>query len=85
MPVIPLFDVAGNVGAVVPAQNAGIAVNDGTIMGFDRITPENKLVVFPFSVTVNPAYTPAFNPVIIAWPAPFVTMVIGPTGLPSSV
>jgi hypothetical protein len=80
-----LFDVVGNIGAVVPEQKGGIAVNDGTIIGFDKMTPENKLVVFPFSVTVNPAYTPAFNPLIIACPTPLATMVIGPTALPSSV
>lgn len=85
VPVIPLFDVAGSTGAVVPAQNAGIAVNEGTKIGLDKITPENKLVVFPFSVTANPAYTPAFKPVTVTWPAPLATSVIGPTALPSSV
>jgi hypothetical protein len=42
VPASPLFDVAGNVGAVVPAQNGGIAVNEGTIMGLDKITPEKS-------------------------------------------
>ena len=85
VPVSPLLDVAGNKGAVVPAQNAGMAVNEGTMIGFERITPENKFVVLPFSVIVNPAYTPAFNPVIVTWPAPLATSVTGPTALPSSV
>ncbi len=83
--MIPLFEVVGNVGTVVPEQKGAIAVNDGTKMGFDKITPEKRLVVFPFSVTVNPAYTPAFNPVTVTWPAPLDTSVIGPTALPSSV
>ena len=77
--------MVGNMGAVVPAQKGGMAVNEGTMIGFDKITPENKLVVFPFSVSVKPAYTPAFNPVIVAWPAPFAIIVTGPTALPSSV
>lgn len=85
VPVIPLLDVVANIGAVVPEQKGATAENAGTITGFVKITPENKFVVFPFSVSVNPAYTPAFNPVMIAWPAPFVTMVTGPTALPSSV
>lgn len=55
VPVMPLLDVVGKMGAVVPAQNAGITINEGTKIGLDKITPENKLVVFPFSVTVNPA------------------------------
>ena len=66
VPVIPFVEVAGNRGAVVPAQKAGIAVNDGTKIGLDKITPENRLVVVPFDVSANPAYTPAFNPVIVA-------------------
>jgi hypothetical protein len=85
VPVSPLFDVVGSIGAVVPEQKAGIAVNEGTMIGFDKITPEKRLVVQPFAVTVNPAYTPAFKPLIIAWPDPFATIVTGPTAFPSSV
>lgn len=30
VPVIPLFDVVGNVGGVVPVQKFGMGVNTGT-------------------------------------------------------
>jgi hypothetical protein len=33
VPVIPLFDVVGNTGAVDPEQNAAIGVNVGVILG----------------------------------------------------
>ena len=33
IPVIPLVDVPGNVGAVVPAQKAGIAAKVGVTLG----------------------------------------------------
>ncbi len=85
VPTSPLFDVVANVGAVVPAQKGGMAEKEGTRIGFDKITPEKRLVVHPFAVTVNPAYTPAFNPLMITWPDAFATIVTGPTGLPSSV
>ena len=80
-----MFDVVGRVGAVVPAQKGGIAVNEGTMIGFDKITPEKSVVVHPLAVNINPAYTPAFNPLMIAWPDPFATITTGPTVLPSSV
>ena len=85
VPVRPFVELVGNRGAVVPAQKAGIAVNDGTKIGLDKITPEKRLIVVAFAVTEKPAYTPAFNPVIVAWPALLATIVTGPTGLPSSV
>ncbi len=47
VPVIPLLEVAGSVGAVVPAQNGGIALKVGTYMGSDKMTPVNRLVVQP--------------------------------------
>ena len=34
LPVIPLVDVVGKTGAVVPLQNAGIALNVGATIGF---------------------------------------------------
>ena len=85
VPVIPLFDVVGNIGAVVPEQKGAIAANEGTMIGFDKITPEKRVVAHPFAVKINPAYTPAFNPVITAWPDPFATITTGPAELPSSV
>jgi hypothetical protein len=39
LPDIPLLDVVGNVGAVVPAQNGAMALNVGTNMGSDKIIP----------------------------------------------
>lgn len=53
VPVIPLLDVAGNTGAVVPAQNGGIAVKEGEKIGLDKITPVNKLVEQPLMSTVK--------------------------------
>ena len=47
MPVTPLLDVVGSTGAVVPAQKGGIAVNVGTYIGSDKITPVKRLVVHP--------------------------------------
>ena len=45
VPVIPLFDVAGNVGGVLPWQNAGIAVKVGVTFGLTVIVTadENEL------------------------------------------
>ena len=42
VPVIPLVDVPGNVGAVVPAQKAGIAANVGVTFG---VTVTSSVVV----------------------------------------
>lgn len=47
VPVTPLLDVVGKTGAVVPAQKGGIAVNVGTYIGSDRITPVKRFVVQP--------------------------------------
>ena len=47
VPVTPLLDVVGNTGAVVPAQNGGIALNVGTYIGSDKITPVKRFVVQP--------------------------------------
>ena len=42
VPVIPLVDVPGNVGAVEPEQNAGIAANVGVTFG---VTVTSRVVV----------------------------------------
>lgn len=47
VPFIPLFEVVGNTGLAVPAQNGGIGVNVGTNMGSDKITPVKRLVEQP--------------------------------------
>ena len=47
VPVTPLLDVAGNVGAVVPAQKGGILLNVGMKMGFDKTTPVKRFVEHP--------------------------------------
>lgn len=52
VPVIPLLDVVDKTGAVVPAQNGAIAEKDGEKMGFDKITPVNKLVEQPLISTL---------------------------------
>ena len=38
MPVIPLVEVVGNVGATEPEQNAGIAANVGVTLGVTVIS-----------------------------------------------
>lgn len=53
VPVIPLFDVAGNVGAVVPEQNGGITVNVGTNIGSDKMIPVKRGVVQPFTTNTK--------------------------------
>ena len=50
VPMIPLLDVPGNVGAVVPAQNAGICVNAGVTGWFTVI-----------DIVVVVAHCPAFG------------------------
>ena len=47
VPVIPLLDVVGNIGAVVPAQNGGMALNVGTNIGSDKMIPVYRFVVQP--------------------------------------
>ena len=42
VPVIPLVDVPGNVGAADPEQNAGIAANVGVTFG---VTVTSRVVV----------------------------------------
>ena len=42
VPVIPLVEVVGNVGAEEPEQNAGIAANAGVILG---VTVISRVVV----------------------------------------
>ena len=42
VPVIPLVEVVGNVGADEPEQNAGIAANAGVILG---VTVISRVVV----------------------------------------
>ena len=51
VPVNPLLDVAGKVGGVVPAQNAGIGANVGVYTGFERMTPVFNCVGQPLAVT----------------------------------
>jgi len=53
VPVTPFVEVVGNMGAVVPAQNGGMAGNVGTNIGSERITPVNKDVEHPLISTVK--------------------------------
>ncbi len=85
VPLIPFKEVVDKTGAVVPAQNGGMDANTGRKIGFDKITPVNKLVVHPLMVTVKLEYKPAFNPLMIICPDAFAVNVSGPTGTPSSV
>jgi len=39
VPVNPLLDVVGNIGAAVPAQNGEMELNVGIYIGFDKMTP----------------------------------------------
>ena len=84
MPLIPLLDVAANVGGVAPAQKGAILIKVGVNTGLDNITPVLSCVVQPFIKNSNSLYTPAFSPVIRTWPAPFATILTGPTVTPSS-
>ncbi len=45
--VIPLSDMVGNTGGVVPAQKGGMGLKMGTYIGSDKIIPVNKFVVHP--------------------------------------
>ena len=47
VPVIPLFEVLGRVGGVVPAQKGGILKNAGVNTGSERIRPVFKKVEHP--------------------------------------
>lgn len=47
--MIPLFDAAGSVGGVVPAQKAAIGVNVGMKIGSDKIRPVKRFVVQPLT------------------------------------
>ena len=85
VPVIPLLDVVGNIGAVVPEQNGGIATNVDVKIGFDKMIPVKRFVVQPLIITIKLEYNPLFNPGIVICPAPFATKGAGPITAPSSV
>jgi hypothetical protein len=51
VPVIPLSEVVGNIGAVDPAQIGGIELKVGVITGFDKMRPVFRSVVQPFTVS----------------------------------
>jgi hypothetical protein len=82
---MPLFDVVGNAGGVVPAHIGGTEVNVGINIGFDKTIPINKFVVHPFIPKEKDEYNPAFNPVMITCPDALAVNDIGPTAAPSSV
>ena len=65
VPVMPLFDVVGNVGGVVPAHIGGTEVNVGIKIGFDKTIPINRLVVHPLIPKEKDEYNPAFNPLMM--------------------
>ena len=47
---MPLMEVGGKSGGVVPAQNGGITANVDVNMGFDKIIPVKRLVIQPLIV-----------------------------------
>ena len=47
VPLIPLSDVGGSVGAVVPAQKLAILLNFGMMTGLDKISPVLRFVWQP--------------------------------------
>ena len=55
VPVTPLLEVVGKVGAVVPAQNGGMGGNVGVYTGSERITPVFSCVEQPLAKTTNSA------------------------------
>ena len=50
VPVIPFFDVVGNVGGVDPAHMAGKELKVGMSIGLVRIKPVFNCVVQPFTI-----------------------------------
>lgn len=85
VPVIPLLDTLGKTGGVVPSQNGGIELNEGTNMGSVNTTPVNTWFMVPFSSNTKLVYKPLLNPVMVSWPAAVATMVTGPRTAPSWV
>ena len=53
VPVRPLLDVVGNIGAVDPAQKGGKLLNVGVNTGLDKITPVFSRVVHPLITNWN--------------------------------
>ena len=85
VPLIPLFDVPGSTGAVLPSQIGGMEENIGIKIGLASTIPKNRLVVHPFIAKEILEYKPAFNPVSTIWPDAFAVRDNGPMDTPSSV
>ena len=81
---MPLFDVVGNVGGVVPAHIGGTEVNVGINIGFDKTIPIERFVIEPLYTNEKFEYSPAFKPGIITCPDTFAVNDKGPTAAPSS-
>ena len=85
VPAIPFCEMAGNDGAGVPAQNGGIAANNGTNIGSLSTTPVRIVDEQPFAVKIKFEYMPLSRPVRTNWPDPFADKVTGPAAALLSV
>ena len=83
--MIPLVDVAGKTGGVLPAQKEATELKSGTIIGFDNCCPFNTLDMLPLKSKIKLLYIPAFKPVMVNCPVAVEVMAIGPFITPSSV
>ena len=84
VPVKPLLEFDGRMGAVDPWHIGWKLLNVGVNTGLDKMIPVFKCVVHPFTTIVNSEYIPAFNPVMITCPEPFATKSAAAIGVPSS-
>ena len=53
VPLIPLLDMAGKVGGVLPWQIAEKAVKSGTFIGFDNFWPVNTVFISPLKSKIK--------------------------------
>jgi hypothetical protein len=82
---MPLVDIAGKTGGVLPAQKEATALKRGTAIGFDNCCPVNTLVMLPLKSNIKLLYIPAFKPGMVNCPDEVEAMVTGPVTTPSSV
>jgi hypothetical protein len=85
VPPMPLLDVAGKTGGVLPSQKEEMELKRGTAIGFDNITPVKTSAVLPLKSNIKVLYTPAFKPVRVNCPDAFETRDTGPFTMPSFV
>ena len=85
VPVNPLVEVAGSVGAVVPEQKAGMGSNVGVYTGFTRVILAAGVLEQPLIPRLKLLYVPAFKPVTVMVPVALACTLVGPTCTPSSL